>query len=607
MVAVSRLKIKNFRSIKNFEIDLRKKTIIVGQNDVGKSNILRALNLFFTGYTDEGKEFRFDDDVCLNASPSSRKRGVEIELDIELPSNYQNVNGDIIRWRKSWLKVRKKSEYWGIRIGRNRLGNKTEEKIELKSSSNVHHLLERINYVYVPAIKGSGYWERLRGDIFDLIAEVATEDFRDSSRDFELSIANQLKKLTEDIGKRLQLNTRLTLPNDLRHVFERLDFRSGDNNISLDNRGDGVKARHIPLILKFMADKKRELNSKGTAPHSFIWGYEEPENNIEMAKCYEMSKDFDAFIKKGVEQIILSTHSPVFCAVNNELEEIVHHIAWDSNELSTVPRENLLDLHGEMGFAEFVSPYIMKAQKEYAVLKENVKHLTQVINEGKPTIFVEGKSDRIILKRCLNIYYPNYKDQLCIDGPNSGGGANYVRDNLMAWYKFYKHKTNKINAAGLYDNDDEGRTVKKKSIDELNSCDFCKTYNLQTPPHLYSLMKKTKNFPISIEECLSKLVWKNPNHTRYFHKRVKYHQFLVEDDLESILASGEGVLNDIFNDNERLYLMTCVRGEKKGALASKIKRMSIEDAKEALRHLLPSLNEVLSHILDDFQPIGNDE
>lgn len=44
---IKRIYIKNFRSIKSTLIDLENINIFYGLNDVGKSNVLKALNLFF--------------------------------------------------------------------------------------------------------------------------------------------------------------------------------------------------------------------------------------------------------------------------------------------------------------------------------------------------------------------------------------------------------------------------------------------------------------------------------------------------------------------------------------------------------------------------------
>ena len=61
-ILIKTIQIKNFRSIRTAKIDCRNMNILVGQNDVGKSNVLKALNLFFNGKTDYETEFDFKHD-----------------------------------------------------------------------------------------------------------------------------------------------------------------------------------------------------------------------------------------------------------------------------------------------------------------------------------------------------------------------------------------------------------------------------------------------------------------------------------------------------------------------------------------------------------------
>ena len=56
-VTITKIHIENFRSIKSIDADLAQLAIFVGKNDCGKSNILRALNLFFNDETNPGIEF----------------------------------------------------------------------------------------------------------------------------------------------------------------------------------------------------------------------------------------------------------------------------------------------------------------------------------------------------------------------------------------------------------------------------------------------------------------------------------------------------------------------------------------------------------------------
>ena len=63
-IRISSIQIKNFRSIRNIIVYPKDLNIFVGLNDAGKSNVLKALNLFFTGETDYGQKFSFKRDAA---------------------------------------------------------------------------------------------------------------------------------------------------------------------------------------------------------------------------------------------------------------------------------------------------------------------------------------------------------------------------------------------------------------------------------------------------------------------------------------------------------------------------------------------------------------
>ena len=379
-VQITKIEILNFRSARSLNITPNRLAVLVGKNDSGKSNVLRALNLFFNNETDPGEALQFDTDHNIFNQPNRRAKQVSVALHIGLPYTYHNTNGEYIVWEKRWrADGLVHDEYYGGRDKQGRRGAIKTEWVEIPDKSNVHGLLRNINFVYVPAIKDLEYFSQLRASIYDVIAEVADQEFRDKSEGFERSISLQLDDLTSEIAESLGFQSRLALPRDLSHIFESLDFLSEEQNISLSSRGDGIKARHIPLILKFMADKKRSLQVQGAPPHSFIWGYEEPENNLELASCVQLADEFLSFIDGGVSQIFLTTHSPVFYNLRDryvgESDAISsHHIFCEKAEEGTKETSEVTDLDDRMGttalFARFAREFEERVREREAARAE---------------------------------------------------------------------------------------------------------------------------------------------------------------------------------------------------------------------------------------------
>ncbi|MDJ0275384.1 AAA family ATPase [Sphingomonas sp. 2R-10] len=236
-VTIHQIHIENFRSIQRLTIPADRLSVFVGKNDSGKSNILRALNLFFNDVTNPGKPFNFEDDYNLFVPERAKTaKEVVVRLELNIPASYHSTNGEIVAWEKRWRSGGLHLDrYWGYRLSTNRRGREIRTHVDIPERSNAHGLLRQIEFEYVPAIKDSSYFDDLRGRIYSIIAEVATRTFRTSSTAFEDSIGEHLADLTTGIGNSLGFETRLALPRDLSHIFQRLDFLRAQPEIRLSD------------------------------------------------------------------------------------------------------------------------------------------------------------------------------------------------------------------------------------------------------------------------------------------------------------------------------------------------------------------------------------
>ena len=97
---IREIRIRNFRSIVDLTLHMDKLNVFVGLNDSGKSNVLKALNLFFNNQTDENCDFDFRTDYS-KLVPKKVKKAPEIiiQLKLYIPSSYKN-GGEFI-WQKN--------------------------------------------------------------------------------------------------------------------------------------------------------------------------------------------------------------------------------------------------------------------------------------------------------------------------------------------------------------------------------------------------------------------------------------------------------------------------------------------------------------------------
>jgi len=591
------VKIRNFRSIKDLNAQLSEASVFVGSNDVGKSNILRALNLFFNDQTNPGFEFDFDDDYNFHSPKRKGKaREISVTLEISLPHTYQKTNGQVVIWKKTWREDGlwgEEYDYFGQRITRNSRGREVREKVDIPDKSNVHSLLRKIEFEYVPAVKDNEFFDDLRGRIYGIISEVASQAFHESSSAFEDAIGEHVSGLTSSIFKSLKIKSKLALPRDLYHIFERLDFLSGDQAVSLNNRGDGIKARHIPLILKFMAQKKGELLRRGGAPISSIWAYEEPENNLEIASAVKLADEMYEIAKSGTAQVVFTTHSPAFYDLGLQNEDVsLNYVKRSSDAEGTQIASDNSELDSDLGTLALLGsriPDLIEKVRSEEVARHEAEELAK---ENRANLFVEGESDKLILERCLSLFFPSVEGKVSVTTKRSGGGDNYVVDMLEAWRFQHKHHSNRPLAAGVLDTDAEGKKNefnKKKKVTDSAKC-FC----YKKPKHIIPALREGFSIPATLEIFYPLSIWeaalekgdlKERDLTKVLPKRL--HQRILQ---------GTETLDDHKTQPWWIFAEYDFTNEAKISTAEQISRLPDDTAREYLQELEPIILEILRYL-----------
>ena len=598
---ITKIEIRNFRPARSITVFPGDLAVLVGKNDSGKSNILRALNLFFTGHTGPAEELDFDTDHNVFNQPNRRAKQISIKLEIELPETYQDTNGHFITWVKQWRTtglVGGHTDYVGFRqVDAGHRGIRLE-RVEIPDRSNLHALLRNINFVYVPAIKDLEYFSELRASIYNVIAEVADREFRDSSQGFERSISNQLDDLTTEIARSLGLRSRLALPKDLSHIFESLDFLSEGENISLDARGDGVKARHIPLILKFMADKKRGLQVRGAPPHTFIWAYEEPENNLELASCVELADQFWNFLDNGISQVLLTTHSPVFYNLHRKQGDgkkriSCHHIFRESDDEGTKEITELGDLDERMGTMSLFAPLVQEIEDRVRQQEEARVAARELAQANRRKLFVEGPSDKEIIEKALRVFAPDRVNEIDVETKNSAG-VNYVVDMLLAWRSTAKHNPDLPRAAGLLDQDDEAKKAAREWNKLPDNVKSAKCFKLPTPAHLMPVLQAGFRVPIVLDTIYNREAWEWADRRGHLTDR-DIHK-VIQPRLANRILAGEATLDEHLDEAWAVFVKKEFVQAGKGPMARYFSRKNDDQFRAALPFLEPLISEVMGYL-----------
>lgn len=89
MQLITGIQITGLRSIKSSAApEMPSLTAFVGKNSSGKSNVLRALNLFFNGQIEPGRPLLFTRDHYEETPRRRTKKVISISVNFQLPSNF---------------------------------------------------------------------------------------------------------------------------------------------------------------------------------------------------------------------------------------------------------------------------------------------------------------------------------------------------------------------------------------------------------------------------------------------------------------------------------------------------------------------------------------
>ena len=180
MITIKKIRIKNFRSIVDETIDLTDINFFVGKNDCGKSNVLKALNLFFNDQTDFLCDFNFSLDYSKLAKKVIKHAAeITISLEVVIPDTFQEAG------TKTWTKIWRKDG-----LHKDNINEIFEKSIKGRT------YLNRIQYLYIPAVKSTEYFKYLLSQVYLSMTQTADTTLRDINEEY----SHQLQGLTENLS-----------------------------------------------------------------------------------------------------------------------------------------------------------------------------------------------------------------------------------------------------------------------------------------------------------------------------------------------------------------------------------------------------------------------
>ena len=316
--------INNFRSIQHAKIEFHDYSIIVGENNVGKSNIIDAIRYFY------GDIELTIDDVNYNSAFISDP-WIEIEYDM-MPVEYMALPEEY-RINKNKLCVRKEVKYYHANDGfstRYRCPRIKRRSLDAtKLDKDIRRLLGKM--VYIPAVFNRQIsYKSTIDSLSALMCKNLKQDIETTLSDLDkkyikphLETINQtLNSENEWLGVQLDLGLKPMSAEEF--LASRLMLFVRENKIpsNIEMLGTGMQRIIMSNIIK--------MGSESGSKEPTILLFEEPEVNMHANAIADLAYNLRHFAKADNQQVIATTHS----------SQLVSEDIMDTRGLIRVDKQN---------------------------------------------------------------------------------------------------------------------------------------------------------------------------------------------------------------------------------------------------------------------------
>ena len=564
---ISTFSVTNFRSLTRVQkIEFSEKTILVGKNNEGKSNLLKAINIAMNllvryeypyrrrhplsryGRKYESMDYDWDRDFPIEKQQQKQRLKTIFRIEFLLnkselsefkKSTQSSLNG-VLPIEIS-IGPQSKAEYKIIKEGK---GQKSlTEKMEII----LEFIRERISVTYIPAI-------RTEDETLSVIRSMLSEKLQSLEeiakyREALHTISELQKPLIKHLGETICISLREFLPSvkdvsiEVEEEGRRVSLRPELNVIVDDGtptdirfKGDGIKSLVALSLLKNINKSEKEV----------LLLIEEPESHLHPEAIHNLAHAINKITENN--QVIISTHNPLFV----ERYQVQNNIIINSGR--ALPAKRIEEIRKILG----------------------VKASDNLINASY-SLIVEGESDRrslnAILPTLSDIIAKALKNHVLVVEPLGGAGnllnkLQTLKNSLYAYHVFL-------------DDDAAGKAKIKEALKEHFLEDS--TYNCASCPGL----KESE-----LEDCLNVEIYRDAIERQCsiqldkpaFRGKTKW-----TTRMKAVYKSNGKTWSDDTEKKIKTIVADCVEANPKNAL-DQHKRSSIDSLVLGLETFLQSVS-----------------
>ena len=330
---ISNLTVENFRSItKANQLPISDLTILIGKNNEGKSNILKALVIGLNQISSRSSGYRRRNIYGRHRDTDTISYDFERDFPLNIPKTENSESRIIIDFEMTDVEKQRLKRITGtlwkenLRIGFTyhqdtikvlisdtaKLSQKSTTKIFTLRHNIFAWVAEKIEVSYIPAIRDS---EKTIEIVDFMIAEqLSVLEYNKKYKSLMSKLAKLQKPILDSMSKSLTEGVSDFLPDvkeiklDSKRIFQRfsripVDVAVNDGNpTDLELKGDGIKSLMAISIIKY-------LTLQRSAKKNIILAIEEPESHLHPDAIHKLRDVLKDISSKN--QVIISTHSPL--------------------------------------------------------------------------------------------------------------------------------------------------------------------------------------------------------------------------------------------------------------------------------------------------------
>lgn len=342
---IKKIKIHNFRSIKEQSFDLMNYSLFVGANDSGKSNIIDSIRVFYDDlkfsedkdwpkFTTEDNEswievtFLLSDDEFNNLKKEYKQEDSEekffiIRKYLKHPTKVQSGSSNIYGYEEGTLSY---NLFYGWKnVAKGKLGDilyipATSQVVDYTKLSGPSYLRNILDFICKKIISGSDSFDNLNKTFDDFTKKFKQEETKEG-----LSLEGFENDINADIADRkVKMNLDIR-PLDVADITKNLiepyikDEVLGDHKLPIESFGEGLQRRLVYTLIKLSTkykEKKSAKDKKEFFSNFLLILFEEPEAFLHSSQQEILNQRLEDLSCEESQQVLISTHSVHFVSRN---------------------------------------------------------------------------------------------------------------------------------------------------------------------------------------------------------------------------------------------------------------------------------------------------